>query len=597
VSTNPPTSGQRRPTEPPGGELAAALRSCRAAIIALGCASALINVLYLSGSVYMLEVYDRVLTSRSVATLVGLTVLVVVLYAFQGFLDLLRGRVLIRIGRYLGQSLSIRVYETIARLALSTRSSGDGLQPMRDLDQVRGFLSGAGPVALLDLPWMPFYIAICFAFHFWLGVTALGGAIIIVTLTVLTELKTREPQKVATELAGRRQALAEASRRNAEVLHAMGMSPRVAVMWGELNNKFLDTYQRASDVSSGFGAMSKVLRMTLQSAVLGVGAYLVINQEASAGVIIAGSILSARALAPVDLAIANWRGFVGFRQSWSRLNALLARIPAEKDQLALPRPAAVLAVENLSVVPPTDRRLVVQDVTFRLEKGSALGVVGPSASGKSSLSRALVGVWPPARGTIRLDGATLDQWSPASLGQHIGYLPQDVELLSGTVAQNIARFDPEPKADDIIAAAKAAGVHDLILHLQNGYDTEIGESGATLSAGQRQRIALARALYGDPFLLILDEPNSNLDADGEEALTRAILAVRARGGIAIVVAHRGNVLAAVDQMMVLNQGRVQMFGPKEEILGKLRRPTAPAGAPAAQGGGLRVVTEPGGSAS
>jgi ATP-binding cassette subfamily C protein len=597
VSTNPPTSGQRRPTEPAGGELAAALRSCRTAIIALGCASALINVLYLSGSVYMLEVYDRVLTSRSVATLVGLTVLVVVLYAFQGFLDLLRGRVLIRIGRYLGQSLSIRVYETIARLALSTRSSGDGLQPMRDLDQVRGFLSGAGPVALLDLPWMPFYIAICFAFHFWLGVTALGGAIIIVTLTVLTELKTREPQKAATEIAGRRQALAEASRRNAEVLHAMGMAPRVAVMWGELNNKFLDTYQRASDVSSGFGAMSKVLRMTLQSAVLGVGAYLVINQEASAGVIIAGSILSARALAPVDLAIANWRGFVGFRQSWSRLNALLARIPAEKDQLALPRPTAVLAVENLSVVPPTDRRLVVQDVTFRLEKGSALGVVGPSASGKSSLSRALVGVWPPARGTIRLDGATLDQWSPASLGQHIGYLPQDVELLSGTVAQNIARFDPEPKADDVIAAAKAAGVHDLILHLPNGYDTEIGESGATLSAGQRQRIALARALYGDPFLLILDEPNSNLDADGEEALTRAILAVRARGGIAIVVAHRGNVLAAVDQMMVLNQGRVQMFGPKEEILGKLRRPAAPAGAPAAQGGGLRVVTEPGGSAS
>jgi ATP-binding cassette subfamily C protein len=589
VSTKP--KGPARPTEQPGNELAAALRSCRTALVALAAASALINLLYLSGSLYMLEVYDRVLTSRSIPTLVGLTVLVVVLFAFQGFLDLLRGRVLIRIARFLGQSLSIRVYETIARLALSTRGSGDGLQPLRDLDQIRSFLSGGGPVALLDLPWMPFYIAICFAFHFWIGVTALVGAIIIVALTVMTELLTREPQKAATELGGRRQAIAEASRRNAEVLQAMGMTPRLAAMWGDINNKYLDSYQRASDVSSGFGAMSKVMRVTLQSAVLGVGAYLVIVQEASAGIIIAGSILAARALAPVDLAIANWRGFVAARQSWHRLNTLLARMPAGAEQMELPKPVASLAVENVSVVPPADRRLVLQDVAFRLEKGAGLGIVGPSAGGKSSLVRALVGVWPTARGAIRLDGATLDQWSPVSLGRHIGYLPQDVELLAGTVAQNIARFEPDPNADAVIAAAKAAGVHDLVLYLQDGYDTQIGESGATLSAGQRQRVALARALYGDPFLVVLDEPNSNLDSEGEEALLRAIMGVRARGGIVVVVAHRGNVLSSVDQMMVLVQGRVQMFGPKDEVLGKLRRsPVTPAA-------GLRVVTEPGGTAS
>jgi ATP-binding cassette, subfamily C, bacterial PrsD len=591
VSTAPQNSGPKRRRA--ADALIAALGSCRAAIIALAVASALINLLYLTGSVYMLEVYDRVLTSRSIPTLVGLSVLALVLYAFQGFLDLLRGRVLIRIGRFLGQSLSVRVYQTIARLALSTRTVGDGLQPLRDLDQIRGFLSGAGPVALLDLPWMPFYIAICFIFHVLLGVTALVGAIIIVAITVMTEFMTREPQKVTTELAGRRQALAEASRRNAEVLQAMGMGPQVAAIWGEVNNKFLDSYQRSSDVSSGFGAMSKVMRVTLQSAVLGVGAYLVIMQEATAGIIIAGSILAARALAPVDLAIANWRGFVAARQSWRRINELLARLPADDEQMELPKPVASLTVENLSLVPPADRRLVVQDVTFALEKGNGLGIVGPSAGGKSSLARALVGVWPAARGTVRIDGATLAQWSPTALGRHIGYLPQDVELLAGTVAQNIARFEPDAQPEAIIAAAKSAGVHDLILHLPEGYDTDIGESGMTLSAGQRQRVALARALYGEPFLVVLDEPNSNLDSEGEEALTQAIQGVRKRGGIVIVIAHRGNVLASVDKMMVLVGGRVQMFGPKDEVVAKLRR--APV-APAAAQSGLRVVNEPGGGA-
>jgi PrtD family type I secretion system ABC transporter len=582
------------------GELTEALRACRGAIGGMAFASALINLLYLSGSIYMLEVYDRVLTSRSVPTLIGLTALVVLLYAFQGFLDLLRGRVLVRIARSLGQSFSVRIYGIIGRLALLTRTGGDGLQPLRDLDQVRSFLSSPGPLALLDLPWMPFYVFICFLFHFWIGMTALIGALVIVSFTILTELLTREPQKSVTELSGQRQMLAEASRRNAEALHAMGMGGRIGARWSALNEKFLAAYQRTSDVSGGFGAMAKVMRMLLQSSVLGVGAYLVIMQEATAGIIIAGSILSARALAPVDLAIANWKNFVAFRQSWRRLTDLLARLPANKDQMELPGPVSSVAVENISVAPPGVNRLVVQDVSFRLEKGNGLGIIGPSASGKSSLSRILVGVWPPARGTVRLDGAAIDQWSATTLGPHIGYLPQNVELMAGTVAQNISRFEETPQSEKVIAAATAAGVHDMILRLPEGYDTEIGESGASLSAGQRQRVALARALYGDPFLVVLDEPNSNLDGEGEEALTRAILGVRARGGIVVVIAHRPSALAGVDLLMEMRQGRATPPETKEEFVKKRQRPapTAPKPAmPPMPATGLRIVNEPGGSAS
>jgi ATP-binding cassette subfamily C protein len=441
---------------------------------------------------------------------------------------------------------------------------------------------------------MPFYIGICFIFHFWIGFAALIGAICLITFALLTELFTREPTKIATNFAMKRNAIAEASRRNAEMLQAMGMAPRIAAVWDEVNVKYLDSQQRASDVGGGFGAISKVMRMAFQSAVLGVGAFLVIYQEATAGIIIAGSILAGRALAPVDLAIAHWRSFVAFRQSWARLKDLLAQIPADKEQMELPKPASTLAVESISIVPPGDKRVVIQDVAFRLQKGNGLGVIGPSASGKSCLARALVGVWRPARGFIRLDGAALDQWSTSSLGQHIGYLPQDVELLAGNVAHNIARFAPNPKADDVLAAAKAAGVHDLILRLPEGYKTEIGEGGSSLSAGQRQRIALARALYGDPFLVVLDEPNSNLDAEGEEALTQAILGVRSRGGIVIVIAHRSSALASVDMVMVMAQGKCQMIGPKVEVLGKMtQRP--PAAAPTAQG--LRVVAEQGGHTS
>jgi ATP-binding cassette subfamily C protein len=410
--------------------------------------------------------------------------------------------------------------------------------------------------------------------HVYIGLTALAGAIILIALTVVTEIRTRHPTRSATQFAAARNSLLEQSRRNAEAITAMGMVGRISQRWNDLNHNYVAASGRASDVGGGLGSISKVLRLLLQSAILAVGAWLVINQQSTPGIIIAGSILGARALAPVDLAIANWRGFVAARQSWHRLNRLLGHLPPQNAPMALKPPSHTLVVQNAAVAPPGQPKIVCQDVNFTLAAGKALGVIGPTASGKSSLARMLVGVWTPGRGTVRLDGATLDQWSPEALGRYIGYVPQDVELFNGTVAQNISRFDDPPDADAVIAAAQAAGVHDLIINLPEGYETMVGESGSALSAGQAQRIALARALYRDPFLVVLDEPNSNLDAEGDEALTRAILGLRARGAITVVVAHRPSAIAGVDYILIMAKGRQQQFGPKEEILTRITAPNA-----------------------
>src|SRR3954449_13304244 len=571
-------SGVRR------SELSDALRGCRSAFLGVGVMSCIINLLYLTGSIFMLEVYDRVLPSRSVPTLIGLVILASGLYAAQGALDLIRSRILGRIGTALDESLNARVFDTIVRLPLVV-GGGEGLQPLRDLDNVRAFLGSQGPSAFFDLPWLPLYLAICFAFHVLIGVTALTGALILVSLTLVTEYMTREPAKAALGLASPRSDPAAASRRNAEVLVAMGMAGRLTQRWNEVNEKYLSGHQRASDVAGGLGAIAKVMRMLLQSAVLAVGAYLVIHQEATGGIIIAGSILSARALAPVDLAIAHWKSFVAARQSWHRLTRLLEQMPAQTMPTQLQAPTSRLSVEGIAMVPPGDQRLIVQDVTFALEAGNGLGVIGPSGSGKSSLIRALVGVWQPVRGKVRLDGAALDQWSSDMLGRHMGYLPQDVELFGGTIAQNISRFDPEATSDGIIAAAKEAGVHEMIIKMREGYNTQVGEQGTALSAGQAQRVALARALYGNPFLIVLDEPNSNLDTEGDEALTRAVRGARERGAIVIVVAHRPIGIEAVDQLLVLKDGRMQAFGPKETVLGQvLQRVPAPP---------IKIVSEAG----
>lgn len=567
-------SGPENEFAAPRSELSSFISSCRQIFWAMAIFSGVSNVLMLTGSFFMLQVYDRVLPSRSIPTLLALLALAVLLYLFQSSLDLIRTRISVRMGRHLDETLGARVFDAVLRLPLKTRGDGDGLQPVRDLDQVRSFLASGGPSALFDIPWMPVYLGICFVFHFWIGVTALVGALVLVALTILTEIRSHGPAKASAHFAVLRNSVATEGRRNAEALHAMGMRRLATARWREANQRFLAANEAASDVASGLGGMSKAFRAVLQSGVLAVGAYLVINQESTAGIIIAGSILTSRALAPVEMAIANWKGFVSARQSGGRLNQLLTLLPKDDEPLLLPAPTEAIAMEHVYVNAPASDRTVLSDVSFSLRRGEGVGIIGPSGSGKSSLLRALVGIWPQMRGKITLDNAALGQWSSEALGRHIGYLPQDVELFEGSIAVNIARFDPNASPKAVLAAARAAGAHDLILSFPDGYGTKIGEGGMALSAGQRQRIGLARAFYGEPFLVVLDEPTSNLDADGEAALTEAILYVRRRNGIVVVVAHRPKALDGVDHVLVIADGKVQSFGRKEEVLTKVLR-TAP----------------------
>jgi PrtD family type I secretion system ABC transporter len=587
------------PQQTPSQPLAAAVvSSLRRAFFGIAFISGVVNVLALTSPLFMLQVYDRVLASGSVPTLVGLSILAAGLYAFQALLDVIRARVLLRIGEEFDRHLSGRVHDAVVRLPLLTRMLGDGLQPLRDLDNVRGFLSGQGPTAFFDLPWMPLYLSICFLFHFWIGVTALAGAIILVALTLLTSALSQKPIRDTIAHNMTRNALLEAARRNAEVVQSMGLGRRIGARWARANADYLAANRKTGDVAGGLGGLSRSLRLMLQSAMLGVGAYLVVRQEATGGVMIASSIMMGRALAPVDLAIASWKPFAMARQSWSRLKELLAKMPPDVPVTALPAPMKELRVEAVTIIPPGEKKPTVMGVNFTVAAGSALGLIGPSGSGKSTLSRVLVNAWVPAAGKVRLDGASLDQWDRDTLGRHIGYLPQGVELFEGTIAENIARFEDEPDPAAIINAAKAAGVHELILRFEQGYETRIGEAGSALSAGQRQRIGLARALYRDPFLVVLDEPNANLDAEGEGAVVSAIASIRARGGIAVVVAHRPSAIGVVDQVLMMDGGRQKAFGPRDEVLSKVLKrgnaPSAPKGFPVTGFGmtPLRVVANP-----
>ena len=558
--------------------LGRALASCRGAFLGIALFSGIINLLMLAGSLYMLEVYDRILPSRSVPTLVGLSILVVLLFVFQGLFDVVRGRIMLRITGVLDEDVSRAMFGSIISLPLQNAATADGLQPMRDFDQIRSFLSSPGPLALFDLPWIPVYLGLCFVFHFWIGMTALVGGLVLVAMTVTIDLLTRRPTQSAARAGAARIGIGDAARRCAETIHVLGMRSNFHHVWDDANAQYRRSHAQTSEITGGLGSLSRSFRLALQSAVLGVGAYLVLRQEATAGIIIAGSILTGRALAPVDSAIAHWKGFVAARQSWARLRGTLAAALRKPAPMPLPAPFKSLAVEAASGGPPGIGLLTTTDVSFALEAGQGIGIIGPSASGKSSLVRMMVGAWQPARGRVRLDGAALTQWDPEALGAHIGYLPQDVELFAGTVAQNISRFTPDAPPQAVIEAAQAAAVHELILRLPDGYETQVGDRGSALSAGQRQRIALARALYGDPFLVVLDEPNSNLDAEGDEALTAAVLGVRARGGIAVVVAHRPSALAGVDRVLIMANGRAQRIGPKDQIFETARQ--APGRAPA-----------------
>ena len=562
--------------------LSAVMLHARKAMVATFVLSAVLNVLLLSGSLYMMLVYDMVLPSGSIPTLVGCAILVLVAYAFQGVLDFIRSRVLLHFSAAVDVDLSGDVHKLMGLMSRS-QATMDSLQPMRDLDQLRQFLAGPGPSALVDLPWMLFFIIILFLLHPYLGITVLIGGAILVFLTFLTERLTSEKNQKLLQLAGARQMVADITRRHAESLFALGMEGRIAARWRTASGQFLAAQEKLNAISNSLSNLTKILRMVLQSGVLTVGALLVMEQQASGGVIFASSILSSRALAPVEAAIANWRGFVSARQGWARLKSLILAMPEVPQADMLPAPEKIVMADDITLGPPGLDRMTVQGVRFGLRAGDGLAILGPSGCGKSTLVRGLAGIWPLNSGAVRLDNADLTQWPPEIIGRHIGYLPQNVELIGGTVAENIARFDPDAQSEDVIKAAQLAGVHDLVLHLPDCYNTQVGADGRALSGGQRQRIGLARALYGEPFLIILDEPNSNLDSAGEEALSNAIADVRARGAVVIAVAHRPSLLASVDLVLLMKEGRAVAFGPKEKLVGHLlpdRRP-APAAAPAA----------------
>ena len=567
-------------------DIAQALRECRRAFGSVALFSGVVNLLMLAGPLYMLQIYDRVLSSRSVPTLIALSAFLVGAYAFQGVLDLIRSRVVVRSAAVLDQRLAMAVHGAVIRLTVTSRHPGDGPQPVRDLDAIRGFMTGAGPIAIVDLPWVPVFLTICFLIHPWLGVASTIGAVTLFTMTLLTECASRALARVVAQDAGKRQIMVEAQRRGGETIIAMGMGGASAQRWSAVNDRYIAATASLSDVAGGFGSASKVLRLLLQSVILGLGAYLVIRQEMTAGAMIAASIMMGRALAPIETAIANWRAFIGARQSITRLSEALTRAAPKREVTLLPRPERSLEVEHVAVVAPGGTKPIVANVRFALRTGQALGIIGPSGAGKTSLVRALVGIWRPAKGCVRLDGAALDQWDPDLLGQHVGFVSQAIELFDGTICENIARMNVKPDADAVLRAAKAAGAHELILRLPNGYDTAIGEGGEALSGGQRQRIALARALYGDPFLVVLDEPNSNLDNDGEGALRQAITNLKTRGAIVVLIAHRPSVLAVCDHILVLANGEQKDFGSRDEIMQRMTRPVA---APPAAAGNLKVL--------
>jgi len=534
--------------------------------------SCIINLLGFTGPLFMLEVYDRVIPSGSVPTLVALLFLAAGFYAFSGILDAVRGRVLSRTAGIFDMSLSKRVVSVLAGASLRTRVGGDVLKPVQEMDQIRYFLSGAGPAALFDLPWIPVYLVVCFFLHPLLGWLAAGAMLILIALTFATDILTRSRTREAAAAAARRNRLGEAAHRNAEAIAAMGMLGQVETRWMDAHRGLADLQRRTGDVTGMFASASKTLRHAVQSGSLALGAYLVLQGDMTGGMIIAASIIVARALQPVEQVIGNWRNMVAARQAWQRLQELLKLFPEPADRTALPAPAKSLAVEAVFAAPPGERqRMTVQNVSFRVPAGVVVGVIGPSASGKSSLVRAITGVWPLARGKVSLDGANIDQWVDDERGKHIGYMPQSSDLFPGTIAENISRLSGE--ADDlaVTAAAEAAGVHEMIVGLPDGYETQVGERGLNLSAGQRQRIALARALFGAPFLVVLDEPNSNLDADGDRALAEAIAAVKRRDGIVIVVAHRNSVLAQLDLLLVMEDGVAKAFGPRDEVIKAMRQ--------------------------
>jgi ATP-binding cassette subfamily C protein EexD len=558
-----------------------ALKACKGSFISVGVFSFFVNALMLVPSFYMLQVYGRVVTSGSISTLVMLTIIMAVLMITMGSLEWARSRVMVRVSTKLDVMLSRQVYRASFKRALDSGGMDASAQPLNDLTGLRQFLTSNGLFAFFDAPWLPIYIGVMFLFHPWFGWLAIASAIILLLLAFANE-----------KLTGK--ALAEANRqniaaslyttknlRNAEVIESMGMLESLMARWAQRQKKVLLLQSQASDSGGTVSSISKTFRTFVQSLVLGLGAYLAVKHELNPGLMIAGSILLGRALAPIDMIIGSWKGFTSARTQYTRLNEILDKQLAEPERMSLPSPKGEVRVENLIISAPGSKAPIIRNVSFAAAAGSIVGVIGPSASGKSTLARALLGVWAPQHGVVRLDGADVNAWDKRELGPHLGYLPQDIELFEGTVGDNIARFG-DIDAAKVVEAARIAGVHEMILQLPDGYDTVIGGDGVNLSGGQRQRIGLARALYGDPRLIVLDEPNSNLDEVGERALAAALRALKARGATVFVITHRTSILDQLDRLLVLRDGAIALYGPRELVVAELnKQQNAQAAKPAA----------------
>ncbi|MGK7651272.1 type I secretion system permease/ATPase [Roseovarius sp. B08] len=546
-------------------ELRAARRESRGLYWFVGIFSFFVNLLMLTGPLYMLQVYDRVLGSRSVETLIALSVLVVFLYGMMGLLDYARGRIMGRVAARFQARLDRRVFDAVIRKAALApdEHTETGL---RDLEAVQRLMSSPVLMAIFDLPWTPVFLAGIWLFHPWLGALALIGGGIIILITVVNQWVTRQPAMKSARATGAAEMLSNQIRNESEMVQAMGMRDQAFSRWQKARDVSLKSQITSSDLVGTFTTTTRTFRLFLQSAMLGLGAYLVLQNELTPGAMIAGSILMGRALAPVELAVGQWALVQRAVQGWHSLAELLALVPPEQPRTPLPKPKALLQVQQVTVVPPGDQQAALKTISFTVQPGQAVGVIGPSGAGKSTLARALTGLWRPAGGRIRLDGASLDQFDPRVLGEHIGYLPQRVQLFEGTIAENISRLAEQPDAAKIVEAAKKADAHDMILKLPDGYDTRVTAGGGRLSGGQMQRIGLARAMYGDPVLVVLDEPNSNLDNEGSEAVNHAIREFKADGKSVLIMAHRPAAIRECDQLLMLENGMVRAFGPKDEVL-------------------------------
>jgi ATP-binding cassette subfamily C exporter for protease/lipase len=549
-------------------EIEQALLAFKSTFWTIGTFSAITNLLMLVPSLYMLQVYDRVLGSRNELTLLMLTVLMLGAYLLMTGLELVRSFVLVRVGARFDMTLNKRVYTAAFEQNLK-QAGGNAGQALSDLTTLRQFLTGNGLFAFFDAPWFPVYLIVIFFFEPALGFFALGGTIILVILAYVNERVTKAPLSEANGMAIASTTMATNNLRNAEVIESMGMLPNLMGRWYKTHGKFLALQAEASEKAAKVSSATKFVQVSLQSLVLGFGALLVLENKMTPGMMIAASILVGRALAPVQQVIAVWKSWSGTRNAFERLSKLLEANPARDAGMPLPKPQGALSVESISAGPPGARAPIVRGLSFAIVPGDVLGVIGPSGSGKSTLARLLVGVWPTMMGKVRLDGADIYQWNKGELGPHIGYLPQDIELFSGTVSENIARFG-EIDSEKVVLAAKRAGVHDMILHMPDGYDTKLGDGGAGLSGGQKQRIGLARAMYGDPSLIVLDEPNSNLDDIGEQALVQAVLDLRQRGKTIVLITHRTTVLGVTNKLLLMRDGTAQAFGPTSDVLGALQ---------------------------